>query len=75
MVDKPIRNFCCLVVVGAKKSSVNPFVWMLVGKRAPTVCGKNDGVQVLVSTHDTHNQTPHTDIIHKGELEKESSRV
>ena len=65
-----------MVVVGAKKSSVNPFVWMLlvVGKRAPTVCG-NDGVQMLVSTHDTHNQTPHTDIIHKGELEKESSRV
>jgi hypothetical protein len=63
------------VVVGAKKSSVNPsFVWMLVGNRAPTVCG-NDGVQMLVSTHDTHNQTPHTDIIHKGELEKESSRV
>ena len=44
LVDKPIRNFCHLVVVGAKKSSVNPFVWVLVGKRAPTVCGKNDGV-------------------------------
>ena len=48
---------------------------MLVGKRAPTVCGKNDGGQMFVSTHDTHNQTPHTDINHKGGLEKESSRV
>ncbi len=46
-----------------------------VGKRAPSVCGRNDGVQMLVSSHDTHNQTPHTDITHKTELEKENSRI
>jgi hypothetical protein len=46
-----------------------------VGKRAPNVCRKNAGVQMLVSSHDMHNQTPHTDITHKTELEKENSRI
>jgi len=63
-----------LVVVVCEKCSVSLFVLLSVGKRAPSVCGKDDGVQTLVRSHDMHNQTPHTDIKHKRELEKENDR-
>jgi hypothetical protein len=54
-----------LMVVVCEKCSVSLFVLLSVGKRAPSVCGKDDGVQTLVRSHDMHNQTPHTDIKHK----------
>ena len=41
-------TFVILVVVACGMCSVSLLVWVSVGKRAPNVCGKDDGVQMFV---------------------------
>ena len=41
-------TFVILVVVACGTCSASLFVWVSVGKRAPSVCGRDDGVQMFV---------------------------
>jgi hypothetical protein len=41
-------TFVILVVVVCGMCSASLFVWVSVGKRAPSVCGRDDGVQMFV---------------------------
>ena len=64
-----------LVVVVVRKAFCQPTCGGVSGQESSKRVWKNDGVLMLVSSHDTHNQTPHTDITYKTELEKENSRI
>ncbi len=44
----PSGTFVILVVAACGMCSASLFVWVLVGKRAPSVCGRDDGVQMFV---------------------------